>query len=36
MINDWKRMTIAGLASIFDGKGVEKQGNRVKEYVTNG
>ena len=36
MINDWKRMTIAGLASIFDGKGVEKQGNRVKEYATNG
>ena len=25
MINDWERMAIAGLALIFDGKGVEKE-----------
>lgn len=28
IINDWNRMAIAGLASIFDGKGVEKEVTR--------
>jgi transposase len=31
MINDWKRMAIAGLASIFDGQGVEKEVARAGE-----
>ena len=31
MINDWKRMAIAGLASIFDSKGVEKDVAREGE-----
>jgi len=31
MINDWKRMAIGGLASIFDGEGVEKEVAREGE-----
>ena len=31
MINDWKRMAISGLASIFDGKGMEKDVARAGE-----
>jgi transposase len=31
MINDWKRMAIAGLASIFDGKRMEKEVAREGE-----
>ncbi len=31
MINDWKRMAIAGLTSIFDVKGVEKEVAREGE-----
>lgn len=31
MINDWKRVAIAGLASIFGGKGVEKEVAREGE-----
>ena len=31
MINDWKRIAIASLASIFDGKGVEKEVAREGE-----
>ncbi len=31
MINDWKRMAIAGLASIFDGNGMEKEVAREGE-----
>ena len=31
MINDWKRTAIAGLASLFDGKGAEKEVAREGE-----
>jgi transposase len=31
MVNDWKRMAISGLASIFDGKGAEKDVAREGE-----
>ena len=31
MINDWKRVAIGGLASIFDGKAVEKEVAREGE-----
>ena len=31
MINDWKRMAIAGLASLFDGQGAEKDVAREGE-----
>jgi transposase len=30
-LNDWKRMAISGLASIFDGKGAEKDVAREGE-----
>ena len=31
MINDWKRLAVLGLASLFDGKGVEKEVAREGE-----
>jgi transposase len=33
MINDWKRLAIAGLASLFDGKGVEKEVARAQPEI---
>jgi transposase len=31
MINDWKRLAVSGLASLFEGKGVEKEVAREGE-----